>query len=180
MSASLSGNINTTKKLRSTTKLCSRLVKLCPSSGCLTAKEAAFCNIFHSGEWNTLQKKHIFSKMQKEDYDEFLELKKTVAKLIKKENEENEVNEENLINKNPNKFNIIWINNLKETLAELAPNSGCLSKNEAKFCDMAHYGKWNHLVYNKYINKMNKLKKKKFLEAKTQYAEYSNYNELCY
>ena len=95
MSASLSGNINnTTKKLRSTTKLRtklrSRLIELCPSSGCLTAEEAAFCNIFHSGEWNVLQKKHIFSKMQKKDLDEFIDLKKTVTNLIKKENEENE------------------------------------------------------------------------------------------
>ena len=43
-----------------------------------------------------------------------------------------------------------------------------------------HYGKWNDLIYKKYIKKMNKSNRKKFLDAKTEYAEYSDYAGLCY
>jgi hypothetical protein len=65
-------------------KLRANLRKLSPNSGCLTREEAQFCNIFHSGEWNTAQKKEIFSHMDEEILDEFLEAKREFREKFKK------------------------------------------------------------------------------------------------
>tara|TARA_B100002052_G_scaffold255083_1_gene245084 strand:- start:85 stop:540 length:456 start_codon:yes stop_codon:yes gene_type:complete len=144
-------------------KLRANLRELSPHSGCLTEKEAKFCNIAHFGEWNPAQKEEIFSNMNKKNLEKFLKAKKEFRDLEKAKN----------------KYDTKWISNLKKTLFNLAPHSGCLTEKEAKFCNMAHYGEWEPNILTSMIGKMSSNNRKKFLEAKEKFKLYIEVNENC-
>jgi len=136
-------------------KLRVNLRELSPYSGCLTEKEAKFCNIAHFGEWNPAQKKEIFSNMDKTILEKFLKAKQKFRDLEEAKN----------------KYDTKWISNLKKTLFNLTPHSGCLTEKEAKFCNIAHFGEWSTAQKEKIFSNMEKKKFDKFSKAKQKFRD---------
>lgn len=140
-------------------KLRKKLIKLTPNSGCLTKNEAIFCKICHYGEWNEEQKEKIFSEMHKKRYVAFMNAKKEFDLYYKSEH---------------------CISEIKNTLCQYTPNSGCLSKEEASFCGLVHYGEWNLKIFEKIMLTMPIENRNKFLEAKRTFALALHSNNITF
>lgn len=64
-----------------------------------------------------------------------------------------------------------WVDDLRDRLFEHAPNSGCLSPEEAQFARIAHFGEWSAEIAQLYYTEA-------FLKAREDYQRYITYTYL--
>jgi len=72
-----------------------------------------------------------------------------------------------------NIFNKKFILEIKNDLKNYCPNSGCLTKEEAKFCNLYYSGPWKSEIFDKYIQEMSIDNREIFVQAKKNFELYN-------